>query len=78
MFTADVARCLKAIGMTNLLALLSVVGMYLCNPLPDKKWPHTDPIFDIYTAVFYGTFLIFLGWLFDEAQKIREEQELTI
>ena len=78
LFTTETARCLKAIGFTNLLGILCVLGMYLCDPFPNKTWPHTDPIFDIYTAVFYGTFLIFLGWLFDEAQKMREEQELTV
>jgi len=78
LFTAETARCLKAIGLTNLLGIGCVIGMYLCNPYPDKTWPHTDPIFDVYTAVFYGTFMIFLGWLFDEAQKMREEQELTV
>jgi hypothetical protein len=28
--------------------------------------------------LFAGPFIIFVGWLIDEARKIREEQELTV
>ena len=28
--------------------------------------------------LFTGFFIIFIGWLIDEARKIREEQELTV
>jgi len=28
--------------------------------------------------LFTGFFIFFIGWLIDEARKIREEQELTV
>ena len=78
LFTAETARCLKIIGFTFFAGILGGLGVYLCNPLPDKSWPAAGPIGDITTCIYNGAFFIFLGWLFDEAHKIREEQELTV
>ncbi len=78
LFTTETARCLKIIGFTFFAAILGELGVYLFNPLPDKIWPAAGPIGDIATCIYNGAFFIFLGWLFDEAQKIREEQELTV
>jgi hypothetical protein len=52
--------------------------VYLCNPLPDQSWPAAGPIAEFSDCIYYAAFFIFLGWLFDEAHKIREEQELTV
>jgi hypothetical protein len=78
LFTAETARCLKIIGFTFFAGIIGELGVYLCNPLPDKIWPAAGPIGDISTCIYNGAFFVFLGWLFDEAQKIREEQELTV
>ena len=78
LFTAETARCLKIIGFTFFAGILAELGVYLCNPLPGQHWPAAGPIGDITTGIYNGAFFIFLGWLFDEAQKIREEQELTV
>ena len=78
LFTTETARCLKIIGFTFFAGILAELGVYLCNPLPDQHWSAAGPIGDISSCIFNGAFFIFLGWLFDEAQKIREEQELTV
>ena len=78
LFTTETARCLKIIGFTFFAAILTELGIYLFNPLPDNCWPAAGPIGNISTCIYNGAFFIFLGWLFDEAQKIREEQELTV
>jgi hypothetical protein len=78
LFTAETARCLKIIGFTFFTGIVGELGLYFCNPLPDNSWPSAGPIADISTCIYNGAFFIFLGWLFDEAHKIREEQELTV
>jgi len=78
LFTTDTARCLKIIGFSFFAGILALVGTYLFNPLPDQPWPNAGAISDVSTCIYNGAFFIFLGWLFDEAQKIREEQELTV
>jgi len=78
LFTAETARCLKMVGFTFFAGILAELGVYFCNPLPDKIWPAAGPVGDIATCIYNGAFFVFLGWLFDEAQKIREEQELTV
>ena len=78
LFTAETARCLKIIGFTILAGIIAELGVYLCNPLPDQSWPEAGPIAEFSDCIYYAAFFIFLGWLFDEAHKIREEQELTV
>jgi hypothetical protein len=78
LFTAETARYLKILGGTFFVGILAELGVYLFNPLPDKVWPQSGPVGDISSCVFNGIFMIFIGWLFDEARKIREEQELTV
>jgi hypothetical protein len=78
LFTAETARCLKIIGFTIFSGIIGEFGLYLCNPLPDQSWVGAGPIFDISNCIYNGAFFVFLGWLFDEAHKIREEQELTV
>jgi hypothetical protein len=78
LFTTETARCMKIVGFTFFAGILAELGVYLCNPLPDKIWPAVGPVGDIATCIYNGAFFIFLGWLFDEAQKIQEEQELTV
>ena len=78
LFTTETSRCLKIIGFTFFAAIIAELGIYLFNPMPDKIWPQAGPIGDVSACVYNGAFWIFIGWLFDEAQKIREEQELTV
>ena len=78
LFTSETARCLKIIGFTIFAGIIAEIGVYLCNPLPDQSWPSAGPIAEISDCIYNGAFFIFLGWLFDEAHKIREEQELTV
>jgi len=78
LFTTETAHCFKIIGFTFFAAILAIIGVYLFNPLPDQPWPNAGAIADISTCVYNGAFWVFLGWLFDEAHKIREEQELTV
>jgi len=78
LFTSETARCLKIMGFTIFAGIIAEIGVYLCNPLPDQSWPSAGPIAEISDCIYLGAFFIFLGWLFDEAHKIREEQELTV
>ena len=78
LFTSETASCLKIIGFTCFATIIAGLGLYFCNPLPNNSWPSGGPIGDISAGIYDGAFFIFLGWLFDEAHKIREEQELTV
>ncbi len=78
LFATETAHCFKIIGITFFAGILAVVGLYLFNPLPDQTWPQGGIITSVLDAIYNGAFWIFLGWLFDEAQKIQEEQELTV
>jgi len=78
LFTSETAHCFKIIGFTCFVEILALIAMYLFNPVPNQPWPQAGAIVDIWNGIYTGAFSIFLGWLFEEAQKIREEQELTV
>ena len=78
LFTTETAHCFKIIGFTCFAGIVALIGVYLFNPLPDQPWPQAGAIVEIWNCIYTGAFFIFLGWLFDEARKMREEQELTV
>jgi len=73
LFTAETVRCLQILGAVYLARFLSELGIYLFVPLLEKIGHGI-----IWSDLFTGFFIICIGWLIDEARKIREEQELTV
>ncbi|MDB6026609.1 MAG: hypothetical protein JWM68_2832 [Verrucomicrobiales bacterium] len=73
LFTAQTVRCVQILGGIHILFWLKdLLFAYLI---------HTTGI-ALYTAglgnVFSGFLVIFVGWVMDEARKIRDEQDLTV
>jgi hypothetical protein len=73
LFTAETVRCIQIFGGIYFARFLVQLGFYLFVPLPDNHWLGMG-LSDLFT----GLLIIFIGWLIDEARKIREEQELTV
>jgi hypothetical protein len=70
LFTAETVRCIQILGGIYLMQFFKDLYFYFFIPkfLSD---------FDLSNLI-AGLFIIFIGWLIDEARKIREEQELTV
>src|ERR1035437_305455 len=71
LFTAETVRCMQILGGIYFVRFsLELIFQFLVsNPeLIRSRW----------TDLFTGFFIFFIGWLIDEARKIREEQELTV
>jgi hypothetical protein len=72
LFTAETVRCIQIMGAIYFVRFL-VQLILLAVPSPDNHW-RTMNFSDLFTSFL----IIFIGWLIDEARKIREEQELTV
>jgi len=74
LFTAETVRCVQILGGIYFAKFLVQLGFYFfVLPLPDNRWLGVG-----LSDLFAGFLIIFIGWLIDEARKIREEQELTV
>jgi Protein of unknown function (DUF2975) len=73
LFTAETVCCLQILGAVYLARFLLELGIYFFIPLLEKIGHGV-----IWSDLFTGFFIICIGWLIDEARKIREEQELTV
>jgi Protein of unknown function (DUF2975) len=73
LFTAETVRCIQTLGSIYIAGfLLALVFHFLLQDA--EHWLLWSGI----SGPFTGFFIIFIGWLIDEARKIREEQELTV
>jgi signal transduction histidine kinase len=77
LFTEKTARYFKTLGVTFIIGVAAAAGVYVFYPMPDTI-SLSDPLAEIVSGIYNGIFFIFLGWVFGEAQKIREEQEWTV
>lgn len=73
LFTAETVRCIQILGGIYFARFLVQLGLYFFAPSQDNHWLGTG-LSDLFTSFL----IIFIGWLIDEARKIREEQELTV
>jgi hypothetical protein len=72
LFTVETVRCIQILGGIYIARFfLALVFKFL---LPNTDWIGAG----LHDNLFIGFFMIFIGWLIDEARKIREEQELTV
>ena len=71
LFTAETVRCIQIMGVIYFVRFLVQLVLNFAAPSPD--WLGTD-LSDLFTSFL----IVFIGWLIDEARKIREEQELTV
>ena len=71
LFTAETVRCIQILGGVYIMKF--VVRLSFSFFLPADLYPDIG-----LNALFAGLLIIFIGWLIDEARKIREEQELTV
>lgn len=69
LFTAETVRCIKILGCIYVIRFLIDFIFYFFIPNV-LNWG--------LGYLLAGLFIIFIGWLIDEARKIREEQELTV
>ena len=74
MFTSETAKYIQILGIVFLARFLLELGIYFFFPLLQKIGLHAI----VWSDLFTGFFIICIGWLIDEARKIREEQELTV
>jgi hypothetical protein len=74
LFTAETVQCIQILGFVFLARFLLELGICLFFPLLQKIGAHEI----VWSDLFTGPFIICIGWLIDEARKIREEQELTV
>ena len=72
LFTAETVRCLQVLGGIYILKFLLQMTLWLIS-FPDNQALTVGT-----GGLFAGLLIIFIGWLIDEARKIREEQELTV
>lgn len=71
-FTSETVRCLKALGSVYLVGFLLALLFHF-------TLHKAELLFGVgLEEPFTGFFIIFIGWLIDEARKLREEQELTV
>jgi len=73
LFAAETVRCLQILGGIYILKFLLQLTLYVLM-FPDSRQVLTTGT----GGLFAGWLIIFIGWLIDEARKIREEQELTV
>ncbi|HEY1719538.1 MAG TPA: DUF2975 domain-containing protein [Verrucomicrobiae bacterium] len=72
LFTVETVHCIQILGGIYIARFfLALVFKFL---LPNDDWVGAG----LHDNLFIGFFMIFIGWLLDEARKIREEQELTV
>jgi Protein of unknown function (DUF2975) len=70
-FTAETVRCMQILGGLYFARFsLDLIFQFL---IQDREM-----IMSRWSDLFTGFFIFFIGWLIDEARKIREEQELTV
>ena len=73
LFTAETVRCLQILGGIYILKFMLQLTLYVL------MFPDSGQVLTVGTSgLFAGMLIIFIGWLIDEARKIREEQELTV
>ena len=70
LFTAETVRCIQILGGIYIADFLVSFIFYFLIPKFLNDWGLGH--------LLAGLFIIFIGWLIDEARKIREEQELTV
>jgi hypothetical protein len=71
LFTAETVRCIQILGGIYFVRFfLELIFQFLVQN-PELIKPRLSDLFT-------GFFIFFIGWLIDEARKIREEQELTV
>ncbi len=73
LFTAETVRCIQILGGIYCARFLLDLALHFIVPLPDNHLLAAG-----FDDLFTGFLIIFIGWLIDEARKIREEQELTV
>jgi hypothetical protein len=73
LFTADTVRCIQVMGVIYCARFLVQLGFYLLAPASHNHWLASG-----LSNLFTGFLIFFIGWMLDEARKIREEQELTV
>jgi hypothetical protein len=70
-FTAETVRCMQILGGIYFARFfLELIFQFLVQD--------QEMIRPRWSDLFTGSFIFFIGWLIDEARKIREEQELTV
>jgi hypothetical protein len=72
LFTAETVRCIQLLGGIYIARFFLALAFKFL--LPDDESVGAG----LHNNLFIGFFMIFIGWLIDEARKIREEQELTV
>gem|GEM_PF-458905 len=73
LFTAETVRWIQVLGGIYIAKFLVVLVSYFLTRETDIHLLGTA-----ISDLFAGFIIIFIGWLIDEARKIREEQELTV
>ncbi len=74
LFTAETVRYIQILGGIYIVGFLVRLIFYFL--IPEIL---CDTMLTLSTGdLLAGLFIIFIGWLIDEARKIREEQELTV
>lgn len=74
LFTSETVQCIQILGVVFLVRFLLELGICFFFPLLQRIGVHAI----VWSDLFTGCFVICIGWLIDEARKIREEQELTV
>ena len=74
LFTAETVRYIQILGAIYVAGFLVHLIFYFLIPEVLRDTMLTLGTGDLLA----GLFIIFVGWLLDEARKIREEQELTV
>jgi hypothetical protein len=73
LFTAETVRYLQILGGIYIFKFMLQLTLYVL------MFPDSRQVLTVGTGgLFAGLLIIFIGWLIDEARKIREEQELTV
>lgn len=72
LFTAETVRCIQLLGGIYIARFFLALAVKFL--LPGEEWVGAG----MNNSLFIGFFMIFIGWLIDEARKIQEEQELTV
>lgn len=67
LFSSETVRCIQILGVIYVIKFISCLIFTFFIPVDMGL-----------NDLFAGLLIIFIGWLIDEARKIREEQELTI
>jgi hypothetical protein len=71
LFSAETVRCIQFLGGIYFVRFFLEL---ICQFLLQNQVLIRPRMSDLFT----GFFIFFIGWLIDEARKIREEQELTV